>query len=89
MPDPQTLNSMISSYGMTGFVGGLNWWTLWGGFVFGTFGWFGFWHGKKEGNFRPMVIGITLMVYPFFVSNPILFFVIGIGLVVAMYLWKG
>lgn len=89
MPDAQTINSMVSSYGLSSMVGSFNVWTLWGGIVFGIFGWFGFWHGKKEKNWRPMTVGITLMVYPLFVPNPFLFFAVGIGLVVALYLWKG
>ena len=90
MPDAQTLNATLSAYGMSNALGagGFNWWNIIGGIVFGIIGWYAFWHGKKEKSGRVMVIGITLMVYPYFIANAILFFVIGIALTAALFFWK-
>jgi len=92
MPDGQTLNSILSSYGIsnvTGSGGGFNWWNLLSGFIFGIIGWYAFLHGKREKSWRPMVIGIVLMVYPYFVPNTLLAFAIGSALTAALYFWRG
>jgi len=91
MPDAQTLNEIASSYGLSslaGSGGGINWWNIVSGIVFGIIGWFAFIHGKKEKSWRPMVIGIALMVYPYFVSNTVLAIIIGIALTAALYFWR-
>jgi hypothetical protein len=91
MPDAQTLNAVASTYGLSNLItagGGINWWNIIGGTVFSIIGWFAFLHGKKEKTWRPMVLGILLMVYPYFVSNTLLAFAIGIGLTAALYYWR-
>ena len=59
-----------------------------GGIIFSIIGWYAFWHGKREKSWRPMVIGIVLMVYPYFISNIFLAFAIGIALTAALYFWR-
>lgn len=91
MPDAQTLNSMLTAYGISNSLtggGGFNWWNIFGGIIFGIIGWYAFWHGKKEKSWRPMGIGIVLMIYPYFVSNTLLAFAIGIALTAALYFWR-
>ncbi len=90
MPDDKTLNAVLSAYGLSNLMGpdGLNWWNLIGGTVFGLIGWFAFLHGKREKSWRPMVIGIVLMLYTFFVGNTWLVFIIGIALTAALYFWR-
>jgi len=91
MPDAQTLNSVLNAYGVSnplGSGGGFNWWNILGGIIFSIIGWYAFWHGKKEKNWRAMAIGIVLMVYPYFVANTLLFFTIGIALTAALYFWR-
>ena len=91
MPDAQTINAIASSYGLSSLLGrggGFNWWNIFGGIIFSIIGWYAFIHGKREKSMRPMLIGISLMVYPYFVSNAILFFAIGIALTAALYFWK-
>ena len=90
MPDSQTLNSVLGAYGISNPMsgGGINWWNIIGGIIFGIIGWYAFIHGKKEKNWRPMVIGIALMVYPYFVTNTILAFAVGIALTAALYFWR-
>jgi len=91
MPDEQSLNEVLKAYGVTNPLssgGGINWWNIFGGIIFGIIGWYAFIHGKKEKNWRAMAIGIALMVYPYFVPNVILFFIIGIALTAALYFWR-
>ena len=91
MPDAQTLNEVFQAYGVSNPLsggGGINWWNIMGGIIFSIIGWYAFIHGKREKSFRPMVIGIALMVYPYFVSNTLLFFAIGIVLTAALYFWR-
>ena len=91
MPDAQTLNAMLNAYGVSnplGSGGGINWGYWIANILFGIIGWYAFIHGKREKSARPMVIGIILMVYPYFVSNTILVFVIGIALTAALYFWR-
>jgi hypothetical protein len=90
MPDAQTLNSVLSSYGASGLTGGggFSWANILGGIVFGIIGWSAFMYGKREKSWRPMVIGIVLMVYPYFVANTFLAYTIGIVLTAALFFWR-
>jgi hypothetical protein len=90
MPDAQTLNSILNSYGVSGLSdgGGINWGYWIANILFGIIGWYAFMHGKREKSWRPMAIGIVLMVYPYFVSNAILTFAIGIALTAALFFWR-
>lgn len=90
MPDEHTLNAVLSSYGLSGLLnqGSFNWWYLLAIVIFGLIGWFAFWHGKKENSARVMLLGIALMGYPYFVSNTILSFAIGLALCAALFFWR-
>ena len=91
MPDTQTLNEVLNAYGVSNLLGpggGFNWWNILGGIVFSIIGWYAFIHGKREKSVRPMVVGVLLMAYPYFVANTLLFFVIGIALTAALYFWR-
>ena len=91
MPDTQTLNSVLSAYGVSGLTGsggGINWGYWVANIIFGIIGWYAFLHGKREKSMRPMLIGIALMVYPYFVPNTLLAFAIGIALTAALYFWR-
>ena len=91
MPDTQTLNAVLGAYGASNLLtstGGINWWNILGGIIFGIIGWFAFLHGKREKSWRPMVIGIALMVYPYFVPNTLLAFAVGISLTAALFFWR-
>jgi hypothetical protein len=48
-----------------------------GGFVFGSIGFVAFIYGKRMNLWKPMLLGIALMVYPYFVSNDAVMIVIG------------
>jgi len=89
MPDAQTLNAVMKSYGVSGGIGGgFNWWGILASVIFGIVGWYAFMHGWKQKSIRPSVIGILLMVYPWFISNVIWTWVVGIALTAALYFWK-
>src|SRR6266446_603465 len=48
-----------------------------GGFVFGSIGFVAFIYGKRMNLWRPMLLGIGLMVYPYFINNDLLMIAIG------------
>jgi hypothetical protein len=49
-----------------------------GGCVFGSIGFVAFVYGKRMSLWKPMFLGIALMVYPYFISNDAVMYVIGI-----------
>ncbi|MDH4274463.1 MAG: amino acid transport protein [Gammaproteobacteria bacterium] len=59
--------------------------TIFLGLLFGAFGFGYFRYGKKQGAIVPLVCGITLMVFPFFVENTLLLVMIGIALIATPY----
>jgi hypothetical protein len=48
-----------------------------GGCVFGSIGFVAFIYGKRMNLWKPMFLGIALMVYPYFVSNDLIMIAIG------------
>jgi hypothetical protein len=48
-----------------------------GGFVFGSIGFIAFVYGKRMNLWKPMFLGIGLMIYPYFVSNDLAMIAIG------------
>jgi hypothetical protein len=49
-----------------------------GGLVFGSIGFVAFIYGKRMNRWKPMLLGIGLMVYPYFISDDKIMLVIGI-----------
>ena len=49
--------------------------------MFGAFGLGFFVYGKKQHAVVPLVCGIALMIYPYFISDIILLCVIGVALI--------
>ena len=47
------------------------------GLIFGSIGFVGFVYGKRMILWKPMFLGLALMIYPYFVANTIALFVIG------------
>ena len=62
--------------------------SIFAGIVFGAIGFAAFIYGKKQVSFKPMLIGIALMAYPYFVSNTILLWGIGAALTVSLFLFR-
>lgn len=56
---------------------------LFGSMLFGSIGMGAFIYGKKQGAGKPLVIGILLMVYPYFIPQTWLMYTIG-GLITAL-----
>ena len=54
--------------------------------LFGSIGFAAFVYGKKQSNFKALVIGVILMVYPYFVVNPIALYAIGVALTLVLFL---
>jgi hypothetical protein len=50
-----------------------------GGLVFGSIGFVAFVYGRRMNLWKPMFLGLALMVYPYFVSNDILLFAAGVA----------
>jgi hypothetical protein len=48
-----------------------------GGFVFGSIGFVAFIYGKRMNLWKPMLLGIALMIYPYFISNDAVMIAIG------------
>jgi predicted membrane protein len=59
-------------------------WLLWG-LLFGSVGLGFFVYGKKQRAVVPLVCGLVLMIFPYFVSNTLLLVVIGIVLMAIPY----
>jgi hypothetical protein len=58
------------------------------GFIFSGVGLVAFVYGKKQGSFRPLVIGIALMAYPYFLTSTFWLYAVGIGLCLLLYYWR-
>lgn len=57
--------------------------------IFGSIGFAAFVYGKKQLNFKALVIGVILMVYPYFVANTIAVYAIGAVLTLALFVLPG
>jgi hypothetical protein len=61
---------------------------LFAGLLFGVIGLAGFTYGKKNALWKPMVIGLALMVFPYFVGETWLLYAIGAALCGGLVLWR-
>lgn len=61
---------------------------LFGALMFGVIGFAAFRYGKKAGQTNPMLIGVALMLYPYFVSATWLMVLIGAALCGALYWFR-
>ena len=59
-------------------------WLLWG-MLFGSIGLGFFVYGRKQRRVVPLVCGLVLMIFPYFVSNIVLLVIIGIVLMAVPY----
>ncbi len=55
--------------------------------IFGAVGFSAFVYGKKERSFKPLVVGIALMGYPYFVNGTFWLYAAGAGLCLVLYFW--
>ena len=49
-----------------------------GGAIFGAIGFVAFVYGKRMNLWKPMLLGIALMIYPYFISDDKIMIVVGI-----------
>jgi predicted membrane protein len=59
-------------------------WLLWG-LLFGSVGLGFFMYGRRQKAVVPLVCGLVLMIFPYFVSNTILLVAIGVALIATPY----
>ena len=62
--------------------------TIIAGILFGSIGMVAFVYGRKQAEWRPMILGATLIGYPYLVSNNYLLWGIGAVLTVLLFVWK-
>lgn len=65
----------------------LNPFSILAGLIFSTLGLGAFSYGKKLDLWQPRVIGLALLVYPYFTSNEWLLWGIGVGLLVLLWFY--
>ncbi len=59
-------------------------WLLWG-LLFGSFGLGFFVYGRKQKAIVPMICGLALMIFPYFISSTVLLVAIGVALIALPY----
>ena len=62
--------------------------TLYWGLLFGSIGLGFFVYGKKQHKFVPLLSGLALMVFPYFVSSTLLLITVGVALSVLPYFFR-
>jgi hypothetical protein len=58
------------------------------GILFGSIGFVGFIYGKRMSRWKPMMIGLLLMAYTYFVQNTLAVCGIGLAGTVALFCWS-
>jgi len=61
---------------------------LFGSILFGAIGLAAFIYGKKIVLWKPMVIGVVLMAYPYFISETWMLYSVGIALCFGLYVFR-
>ena len=81
------INQALSSAGGAG--GSLfSWPNLAGSIIFGAIGFAVFIYGKKQKNFKALVVGVALMAYPYFIESSYLITAIGLVLSALPFIWR-
>ena len=60
-----------------------------GSLLFGAIGLGAFMYGKRMVLWKPMVVGVVLMAYPYFVPQTWLIYAIGCVLCLGLYVFRG
>lgn len=58
------------------------------GMIFGAVGLAYFVYGKKQHLFIPLLCGMTLMAFPYFISNTIILVAVGVGLAMLPFFFR-
>jgi hypothetical protein len=59
-----------------------------GGLIFGSIGFVAFIYGKRMHVWKPMLLGLALMIYPYFVENDLAMLAIGVIGTAALFLFR-
>ena len=59
-----------------------------GGFVFGSIGFVAFIYGKRMNLWKMMFAGLALMIFPYFIANTAIMYVIGLFGSAALFLLR-
>ena len=59
------------------------------GFLFGSIGMVAFVYGKRMSAWTPMFLGLALMAFPYLVENTAGVWILGTGLTMALYFFRG
>lgn len=71
-----------------GLILGFSMWGLIGGLIFSSIGFVAFVYGKKNDEFRPLIIGILLMGYPYFFKGAVTLYLVGVLLTAVLFFWR-
>ena len=61
---------------------------LFGALIFGVIGFAAFLYGKKQAKMGPLVLGLLLMIYPYFVEETWILYAIGAAMTVAIFFFR-
>ena len=84
----QQLPELLKTVGATTGDGGWNWPNIIGGLIFGLIGMIVLGHAKKERSPKLFCIAVVMLAFPYFVTNTVLIYAIGIGLCALLYFWR-
>ncbi len=79
----QLLNSVGIDVGQ-----GFPWAKVVAWFLFGSVGFVVFMYGKNIKSFKPLLLGLALMAYPYFFNDTVWLYGIGIALCLGLFLWR-
>jgi hypothetical protein len=65
----------------------LNLFNILAGIIFGIIGWGAYSYGKKLELWQPRAIGLALMIYPYFIYNKWLVWIVGVALLVLLWFY--
>lgn len=82
------MNSMLQMAGVTTSSGGINTANIIANLIFGSVGFVFLMYGWKNKEPKPLVFGLGISIFPFFITNTILIYVIGTGLIAWAYFWR-
>jgi hypothetical protein len=61
---------------------------IFGSLLFGSIGLGAFFYGRKSAAAKPLIIGVVLMAYPYFISETWLLYAIGLLLTALLFLFR-
>jgi hypothetical protein len=62
---------------------------LFASLLFGAIGLGALIYARKMSAFKPAILGVALMAYPYFVSDSLLLWGVGIALTIALFVFNG